>query len=55
MSEIDNYCSIKDFALSKGVTTQAIYRQIKRDSLKEEKFRKLTIKKIGLTTIVKVK
>ncbi len=55
MNQLDKYQSVKDFANSKGISTQAIYRQIKRDSLKEADKRKLEVMKLFSFTLVKEK
>lgn len=46
MNESVKHMPVKDYALEKGITVQAVYQRIKRGNLE--------IKKIGSYTLVKV-
>lgn len=43
----NNYQPVKDYAISKGITVQAVYDKIKKE--------KILVKKIGSYTLVKDK
>lgn len=52
---INEYKTIREYAILKAISTQSVYRQLKRDRNKEEKFQKLEVKKLEKSTLVKEK